>query len=123
MLVERGHLLNTRSAYASDDTEASCVGDCSSQLRSCCHIHASQKDWMLDLEQISDCSADLLCMVVSHFDHDFSPADKDVREEAMVLACVQVKSDNVLLGQRRDEKVLRLLKSKERREDGHRKCA
>jgi hypothetical protein len=47
-------------ADATQDTDASSICDGSSELRASSHVHTSQHDGVLDLEQISELCADLL---------------------------------------------------------------
>lgn len=46
------------------NTETAGIRDGSSELRAGGDVHASQQDGMLDTEQVSNGSADLLCVVV-----------------------------------------------------------
>lgn len=45
---------------ATDDTEAAGVGDSSSELGTSSHVHASQHDGVLDLQQVGELGAELL---------------------------------------------------------------
>lgn len=44
-----------------DDAETTGIGDRSSQLGAGSHVHASQQNWVVDLQEISDGSANNLC--------------------------------------------------------------
>lgn len=48
-------------AHATDDTEATSVSDSSRQLGAGGHVHTSQQNWVVDLEQIGDGGTDNLC--------------------------------------------------------------
>lgn len=50
-------------ANTTNDTKTTGVRDCCSQLGPSSHIHACQKDGVVDLEQIGDGSADFLCKI------------------------------------------------------------
>jgi hypothetical protein len=61
--LELGNLLTEHVRSVSDtadDTETASVGDCRSQLRPSSHVHSCQQDGVVDLEQISERSLDLL---------------------------------------------------------------
>lgn len=45
-------------ANTTDDTQTTGVGDCGRQLRASGHVHTSQQNWVVDLEQISDGGTD-----------------------------------------------------------------
>lgn len=45
-------------ADTTDDTQTTGVGDSGGQLGASGHVHTSQQNWVVDLEQISDGSAD-----------------------------------------------------------------
>jgi hypothetical protein len=47
-------------AYASNDTKTASIGNSGSKFRTGRNIHTSQKDWMLDLQEIRDARPDLL---------------------------------------------------------------
>ena len=46
--------------YTSDDAQSSGIGDGCGELRASCNVHASQEDWVLDLQEICDGSLNLL---------------------------------------------------------------
>lgn len=48
------------TTYTSDDTQSSGIGDSSCKLGACCNVHASQKNWVLDLQEICESGLDLL---------------------------------------------------------------
>lgn len=48
-------------ADASDDAEATGVGDGGGELRTGGHVHAGEQNGVLDLEQIGDGGSELLC--------------------------------------------------------------
>lgn len=47
-------------SHATDDSETACVGDCCGELGPSCYVHASQKNWVLDVEEVGDRCADFL---------------------------------------------------------------
>jgi len=57
------HVGSISNAAEDTDSAGVCYGGC--QLRAGGHVHSSEHDGVLDLEQISELCADLLCGVVS----------------------------------------------------------
>lgn len=54
-----------RTYDASNDAEATGIGDCSGKFGTSGNIHASKHDGVVDLEEVSDRGSDLLCKTVS----------------------------------------------------------
>ena len=47
-----------------DDTKTTSVGDSCGQLRPSSHVHTRQQNWVVDLEKISERSANLFCVMM-----------------------------------------------------------
>lgn len=54
-----------RTYDASNDTEATGIGDCSGKFRTSGNVHASKHNGVVDLEEVSDRGSDLLCKTMS----------------------------------------------------------
>lgn len=96
----------------SNNTETSGIGDSGSELWASGNIHASQNNWVVDLQKIGGGGADLLCDSLSAILYQefirrrcqlpkLSPKVHDVRGEAMVTTGI---CDSSVV--RRDTKVL-----------------
>lgn len=62
--LELGNLLSKHVwgvSNTSDDTDSACVGDGCCELRTSSDVHASEHDWVLDLQEIGRDGANLLC--------------------------------------------------------------
>ena len=54
------HVMWQGLSYSSNDTEATGIGDCCSQLGPSSNVHASKDDWVFDLEKIGGGGLQLL---------------------------------------------------------------
>ena len=48
------------SAYTSDDTQTTGIGNGSGEFWASCNVHTSQQDWVIDLQEIGEGGLDLL---------------------------------------------------------------
>jgi hypothetical protein len=83
--LELGDLLAEhvwRVANATQHTDTAGIGDSRRELRPSSHVHASKHDGVLDLQQVGELGADLLCGLLA--ERATREPDGDVRGEAMM---------------------------------------
>jgi hypothetical protein len=54
-----------RITNATEHTQPSGVGHSGSELRACCYVHAGEQHGVLDLQQVGELGADLLCALLA----------------------------------------------------------
>jgi hypothetical protein len=53
-------------ANSANDAQATSVRDGSGKFGACSDVHTSQHDWVVDLQEISRCGSDLLCIFLAN---------------------------------------------------------